>query len=128
MVSPARAALRRMWEHLCTVYEYHPVLLENKTTVHKEVVVIEDAPCRLSFSSLKQANQTETAAQTPQVTKLFIDETLDIKAGSKIVVDCRGREFVFGYSGEAGVFDHHQEIILIPWKGWATNGQNENTN
>ena len=114
-----RAAMRSMWNDTCTVYEYQPVVQENKSTVHEEAAVISDAPCRLSFSKLQQTNQTETAARTPQIVKLFIDETLEIKAGSKIVILCRGREFIFGYSGEAGVFDHHQEIVLIPFEGWA---------
>jgi len=119
MVNPARAALRRMWNDTCAVYEYQPVKLENKSTVHDEIAVISGEPCRLSFSKLQQTNQTETAAKAPQTVKLFLDELLDVKAGSKIVIQCRGREFVFGYSGEAGVFDHHQEIVLIPWEGWA---------
>ena len=120
MVSPARVALRRMWKDTCTVYEYQPVLLENKSTVHEEVAIISNEPCKLSFSSLKHANQTETATKTPQVIKLFLDETLEIKASCKIVVNRRNQIFEYGYSGEAGIFEHHQEIVLIPFEGWAT--------
>ena len=94
MVDPIRTAMRSMWEHTCTVYEYKPVVLPNKSTIHEEVPAIEDVSCRLSFSTLTQANQTETAAKTPQTVKLFLDETLEVKAGSKIVINCRGREFV----------------------------------
>jgi len=119
MVSPAKAALRRMWKDTYTVYEYQPILQENKSTVHEKVAIISDEPCKLSFSSLKQVNQTDTAAKTPQIVKLFLDETLEIKAGSKIVVKRRNQLFEYGYSGEAGIFDHHQEIVLIPWEGWA---------
>ena len=111
-----RAAMRSMWTDICTVYEYQPVLNANKTTTHEEIPVICDEPCRLSFSKLLHANQTETAATTPQIVKLFIDENLKIKAGCKIVVKRRNTEFVYGYSGEAGIFDHHQEIVLIPWE------------
>ena len=111
-----RAAMRNMWNDTCTVYEYQPVLKANKSTVHEEVAVISDEPCRLSFSELTQTVPTGTAAQAPQIVKLFLDEELDIKAGSKIVIQCRGREFIFSYSGEAGVFDYHQEIVLIPWE------------
>ena len=115
-----RSAMRSMWNDTCTVYEYLPVTKENKSTVHEPTAAITDEPCRLSFSKLTQANQTDTAAKTPQIVKLFLDETKEVKAGSKIIIQCRNREFIFGYSGEAGVFDHHQEIVLIPWEGWAT--------
>ncbi|MCL2357104.1 MAG: hypothetical protein FWC70_08110 [Defluviitaleaceae bacterium] len=119
MVSPARKALRRMWKDTCTVYEYQPVLQSNMSTVHEEVAVISDEPCKLSFASLQSANQTDTAAKTPQTVKLFLDETLEIKAGCKIVVKRRDQVFEYGYSGEAGVFEHHREIVLIPFEGWA---------
>jgi len=114
-----RSAMRSMWNDTCTVYEYQPVLHPNKTTTHEETTIISDEPCRLSFTKLLSASQTETAAQTPQIVKLFLDENLEIKTGCKIVVVRRDKEFVFGYSGEAGIFDHHQEISLIPWEGWA---------
>jgi len=120
MVDAIRAALRSMWNDTCIVYEYKPVQKANKTTVHEEVAVITKEPCRLSFSRLTQTNQTDTAAKAPQIVKLFLDETLEIKAGSKIVIACRGREFTFGYGGEPGIFDNHQEVVLIPWEGWAT--------
>lgn len=119
MVDSVRAALRSMWTDTCTVYNYEPVQKTNKSTVHEPVAVIIDEPCRLSFSRLAQANQTDTAAATPQVVKLFLDEDLEIKAGSKIVVKRRQIEFTYGYSGETGIFDDHQEIVLIPWEGWA---------
>ena len=114
-----RTAMRSMWDDTCTVYEYHPIRKPNGSTVHEEVPVFVDEPCRLSFSRLTEAKQTDTAAEIVQIVKLFLDENVGVKTGSKIVIKCRGREFVYGYSGESGVFDDHQEIVLIPWKGWA---------
>ena len=119
MVDPIRAAMRGMWNDACTVYEYLPIVKPNKSTIHEEIVVLRDEPCKLSFSKLTHANQTETAAATPQIAKLFLDEALTIKAGSKIAVKRGNIEFVYGYSGEAGIFDEHQEIVLLPWEGWA---------
>ena len=125
MVEQIRAALRSMWTDTCTVYENKPILNPNKTTTHKEVAVIVDEPCRLSFSSLSHAIQTETAAQTPQMVKLFIDENLKIKAGSTIVVKRRNKEFAYAHSGGAGIFHNHQEIVLIPKKGGVGYGEGE---
>ena len=119
MVDHVRAAMRSMWSDTCTVYEYQPIKKLNKSTVHEEIAVLRDEPCKLSFSKLTHANQTDTAAKTPQIVELFLDEGLTIKAGSKIVVKRGNNEFVYGCSGEAGIFDEHQEIVLLPWEGWA---------
>ena len=125
MVDVIRAAMRSMWEDTCTVYEYQPVQKENKSTIHEEIAVISNEPCKLSFSRLSEVKQTETAAAIVQTVKLFLDENLEIKAGSKIVVTRRDKEFIYGYSGEAGIFDNHQEIVLKPWEGWAMSGKSK---
>lgn len=113
-----RNALRMLWKDTCTVYEYSPVKQANKTTIHEEIAVIVDELCKLSFSRLTTVNQTDTNAEVVQIVKLFIDESLNIKAGSKIVIQHGGRLFIYGYSGESGVFSNHQEIVLKPWNGW----------
>jgi len=125
MVSQARAVLRRMWKDTCTIYGYRPVLQANKSTIHEEITVITDEPCKLSFSRLSEVKQTDTAAAVVQVVKLFLDESLKIEAGSKIAVKRGGNKFVYACSGEAGIFEHHQEIVLIPWERWAADAENE---
>ena len=118
MVS-ARGALRKLWLDACTVYEYQPVVKGNGGTVHEEAAVLVDEPCKLSFSRLAPVNQTDTAASVTQVVKLFLDETLEIKVGAKIVVNRQGKAFIYAHGGKTGVFTHHQEVVLEPWEGWA---------
>ena len=119
MVEQLKSALRTLWTDTCTAYEYKPIKKENGATIHEEVEVISDEPCKLSFSKLEQTNQSDTGAIVSQTVKLFIDENLEIKPGSKILIRRKGKEFVYSSSGECGIFSNHQEIVLMSWKGWA---------
>jgi hypothetical protein len=116
-----KAALQTLWKDRATITEYQEVQRENKSTGHQEIAVLENEPCKLSFETLATTNQTESAAELVQKAKLFIDNGLNIKAGSKITVTQHetGRVFEFSQSGDAGVFTNHQEIMLAPFEGWA---------
>ena len=116
-----KTAIRLLWKDRCTVKEYQEYIEENKSTSHTEVTVLENELCKLSFERLQPVNQTETAAELVQLTKLFIDEGITIKAGSKIIVQqtATGKVFEFAKSGEAGVFENHQEILLVPFEKYA---------
>ena len=113
------AAIRLLWTDACTVLEYREYTAANGATKHTEETVLEDEPCKLSFSRLAAVNQTDSAAVTVQAVKLFIDQGLVIAPGSKIVVRRDGRVFEYAQSGLAGVFRDHQEIPLVPFGGYA---------
>jgi len=112
-------ALQKLWKDTLTVVEYHEVTKPNGSTGFEEVTVLENQPCKLSFSTLQNVNQNEANAAIVQVVKVFCDNLLTIDAGSKIVIQHNGRTFEFSRSGEPGVFTNHQEIVLVPFKGWA---------
>jgi len=77
-------------------------------------------PCKLSFSTLNINNQNETESQLAQITKLFLDNEIEIKPGSKLTVKRNNLSYgVFQRSGLPGVFSSHQEIILVAWGRWA---------
>lgn len=115
-----KAALRVLWTDKATITEYQDYTKENKSTGKREVPVLENEPCKLSFETLQPVNQTETAAHLVQTTKLFIDENIKVQAGSKITVTRNdGKVFEFSQSGKAGVFTNHQEIMLVPFEGYA---------
>ena len=111
--------LKKMWKDRLTVTEYQKVPRANKSTGFEEVVVLTDEPCKLSFTALEQVDQQETAAAIVQVTKLFLDNEVKIKPGSKLMVTRHGELFEYSQSGLPGVFSGHQEIILVPFKGFA---------
>lgn len=111
--------LEKLWTDTCTVIEYQEYIKANKSTGHKEVAVLENQPCKLSFKLLYAVDQTDSGAHPSQVAKLFLDNSAVINPGSKITVFHQGREFEFSNSGLPGVFSNHQEIVLVPFKGWA---------
>jgi len=118
-VTNHKKALQKLWKDTCMVTEYQEVTKPNGSTGFEEVTVLENQPCKLSFETLQSVNQSETTARLVQSTKLFLDNAVEIKPNSKITVQHSGRTFEFGNSGLPGVFTNHQEIMLVPFEGWA---------
>lgn len=115
----ARKAIESTYDGVAVVEEYQQVKDEvTKLTSNEIVVVLENQPCRLSFEKLQIANQTESAAEVTQTTKLFIAPDVVIKPGSKITVTQAGRTAEYTYSGVPAVYDTHQEIILDLFTDW----------
>jgi len=108
--------LSSLWTDRMTVTEQKKVNKPNQSTKFAEVVVLEDVPCKLSFSTLRAANQNDTVATAGQVAKLFLDRSINIKPGSKITVMRGDQVFEFSQSGLAGMFSCHQEIVLAPFE------------
>lgn len=109
----ARKAIESMYDGVCTISNYQniedPITF---VTELKEVEVIKDQPCRLSYSSLPVTNQTDSFAGVNQSIKLFIAPEVNIPAGSKIVVTQNGRTTVYKNSGQPAIYSTHQEIFL----------------
>lgn len=114
-----RAAVESLYKGVCTVYEYREYRRDNGSTGHSETAVFTDIPCRLSFSAIPQAGQTDTAAALTQSVKLFTAPEYDIKPGSKITVTQEGRTTDYKSSGAPAVYRSHQEINLELFRGWA---------
>ena len=118
------SVLARLWKDRCTVSVWRPYKKPDRSTGHREEVVIEDEPCKLSFfASYRHANgatrNDDIAAKTIQVVKLFISSDVDIPAGSKIAVTHQGKTTSFTHSGAPAVFTNHQEITLELFDKWA---------
>jgi hypothetical protein len=118
-VVKARKAIESMYDGTCTITEYQEYTKENKSTGHHEVVVLEGQPCRLSFSSFPNTNQTDTAAQLVQTIKIFLAPEIRVQAGSKLTVTQNGVTTEYKSSGEPALYQTHQEIMLELFKGWA---------
>ena len=50
-----RKAIELLYEGTCTITIYEPYLKPNKATGHREIIVLENEPCRLSYSSAPPA-------------------------------------------------------------------------
>ena len=114
-----RKAIETTYDGTCTVTEHQKVQKENKSTGFQDVIVLENQPCRLSFKTITNTSQTETAAMVGQTTKLFIAPEIKVKAGSKLTITQCGVTTEYKNSGEPAIYPTHQEIVLDLFKGWA---------
>lgn len=127
MVNAIKAAQRRSRKAIeatyfgtLTVREMQKVKNDaTKLTSQKEVVTLENTPCRLSFETLQADVQTSSAATITQVTKLFLSPDITIKPGSKLTVTQDGVTTDYARSGFPAVYPTHQEIILELFEQYA---------
>lgn len=105
--------LAMLWDGKATIYEYQEVTDPvTYKTVHKNVPVAENEPCRVSFSQETVVNATSGVPVLAQKTVLFIRPDLVVKPGSTIEVVQRGRTMKYKGSSEPAVYTNHQEITL----------------
>ncbi|HBF4975789.1 TPA: hypothetical protein KOP14_003650, partial [Clostridioides difficile] len=71
----------------------------------------ENQPCKLSCKNIVSATEGKVA-KLEQTIKLFISPDIEIKAGSKLIIN--DKEYV--RSGESAIYPNHQEIILELFK------------
>lgn len=87
----ARKAIESTYTGVMTVSERQSVKDPNThITSTKEVVVLENQPCKLSFETIAATVQTDTAAALSQGVKVFLSPDVSIKAGSKLTVTQNG--------------------------------------
>lgn len=111
-------ALETMWKDTCTVVVRQKVKnSKTKLTDFKEVTLLENAPCKLSFETVNPS-AGDPVATAEQSVKLFLSKDVEIPAGSKITVTRGGKAFAYASSGEPSVFTYHQEIALTKWRAW----------
>lgn len=116
----ARNAIEATYFGSLTVTEHQKVKDEqSKLTGFKDVIVLDNQPCSLSFEKLQSAIQSNSAAAIIQITKLFVSPEITIKAGSKITVSQDGVTTDYTCSGIPAVYPTHQEIMLDLWERWA---------
>lgn len=76
----ARQAIESTYDCECNIIEQqaieNPV---NKRTEYKETTVLEKQPCRISYKTISNANETENENNVIQIVKLFIAPEIQIK-------------------------------------------------
>ena len=119
-VVKARKAIESMYDGTCTIIERQKVKLPNKSTGFKDIVVLEDIPCRLSFNTVTNTNQTEVGASAViQSTKVFIAPEIKVKPGSKLTITQNDVTTEYKSSGQPAIYTTHQEIELELFERWA---------
>lgn len=115
-----REAIESTYTGKCNVYEQHSTRNETtKLMETEEILVLEEQPCRISFSSIPSTSESESVATVKQSVKLFIAPEVEIKAGSKIVVTQDSVTREYSRSGISAVYPSHQEIMLELFGGYA---------
>ena len=105
--------LSALWTGRCTIYEYQDITDPfTHQTIQKEVAVLENEPCRLSYRYEQSTNIRNGAAVVSQSIKLFIRPDLVINPGSVIEITQHGVTCKYKGSGQPAVYCNHQEIIL----------------
>ena len=113
-----RQHLESTYMDLVNVFEQKEVTRPNGSTGFEPVKVIDNEPCRLSFSSVNSANQGDGVATVVTVVRLFISPDIYIRPGSRLVVKHQGRENEYGLSGEPAIYGTHQEFVLQSFGGY----------
>lgn len=105
--------LSLLWIGKCTIYEYHSVTdpITYQET-QREVAVLVDEPCRLSYNREQATNISSGAAVVSQSITLFIRPDLVIKPGSVIEITQHGVTTKYKGSGQPAIYSNHQEIVL----------------
>ncbi|HBF3362847.1 TPA: hypothetical protein KOC08_003566 [Clostridioides difficile] len=112
MMDKTRKAIEILYRDKCTIVEYQPIKDPvTKRTNNKEVIVLENQPCKLSYKNIVSATEGKLA-KLEQTIKLFISPNISVKAGSKLIIN--NKEYV--RSGESAIYPNHQEIILELFK------------
>lgn len=105
--------LSALWTGKCTIYEYQDYTNEiTHQTIQKEVPIIVDEPCRISYHQEQATNIKSGAAVVSQSIKLFIRPDLTINPGSVIEITQHGVTCKYKGSGQPAVYCNHQEIVL----------------
>lgn len=115
--------LVRLWKDTFTVTVRKPYKRSNNSTGFREVISIQDEPCKVSFSDNIAFNEIAgsdgVASPLKKVVKLFCSPDLNIPAGSKISITHHGQTIDYTHSSQPSVFTHHQEILLDLFEKWA---------
>ena len=78
----------------------------------KDITVLSNQPCRLSYSSSGTANQTDTVSNIEHTIKLLIAPEIKIAPGSKLRITQNGVTTDYISSGVPALYETHQEVSL----------------
>jgi hypothetical protein len=119
-IEKTRKAIERIYDWTCDIVEYKAVKDNiTKITSNKEITVLENIPCRISFKNINNpASQDDKKATVFQDIKLIISPDVVIKEGSKIIAKKDNIVREYCQSGIPANYYTHQEIPLKKFIRW----------
>lgn len=112
MRAAQRKALERLYDRSFDLYQVRAEKQANHSTKMERVLVLSAVPCRVSYSKVESANNSETIANIAQTVTLFCAPEIEILPGSRIVVTKQGATEEFECSGLPAKYESHQEVPL----------------
>lgn len=114
-----RKAIESLYDDVCTITTREEFEKENGSIGFRDVIKVENEPCKISFGTKTSTKKGEVAASVSQLVELFIRPDLEIPPGSKITVTHQGVTTDYTKSGVAATYATHQEIILELFERWS---------
>lgn len=119
MLAGMREAAEMLYTGSMDVMEYQAVENEETgITEHREVTVLEDIPCRLSYSGAATVTDGN-AAENVQEIRVYYAPEVSVRPGSKLVVRQNGTEAAYRASGVPRCYASHNEVALEYFERWA---------
>ena len=104
--------LQRLFTDRCCVYGYESYRRADGSTGSREVLLLENIPCRLSFDNIKRVYETNTVSHLTQTVRLFTPPETVIPEGSAVVLQRGQTELRYKSSGIPAVYETHREYLL----------------
>ena len=109
--------LAKLYIGSCDIYEYESFVDEKShITRQRAIVKYENIPCRASYynnsSNILVSKENKFNNIINQKVKIFLQNNIDIKAGSIIIVTQNGKTTKYKNSGESVLYSNHQEIMV----------------
>lgn len=119
MLAGMREAAEMLYTGKMDVVEYQAVE-DGKTgiTEHREVTVLENIPCRLSYGQAAAVMDGNAAENVQEIRVYFAPEVV-VKPGSKLVIRQNGTEAAYKSSGVPRCYASHNEVAMEYFERWA---------
>lgn len=107
-----RALLEQTYDGMMTVTGTTKSIARGETIVRRDVILLENIPCALSFSGAEAGEQTDDRGKIGYTASIFCSPDIHVAAGSQITVEQYGKTYRFKYSGECAMYPTHQQISV----------------
>lgn len=117
LLQGARHKLDAFYDGVCSVSHYE--VLPGVVDQVKEVAGGSEIPCHLDYGDVGPVEALEPGQRVVLGATLFLAPEVEIAPGSRVSVKQNGVQLVFEASGEAAVYQTHQEVPLRMAGKWA---------
>ncbi len=93
--------------------------LSNKSTSLEQRLIYNNIPCKLSFKDNNKTISKNNGNFLKGDVKIFLPYNINVKSGSKIIVEHLGETFTYKNSSKSINYNTHQEVIATNFDEWA---------